>query len=122
MVPQLMTKMTNDNFVEAKKSHGRNKSLGTNSVSEAEENGFEGRDNMLPSNKNKKIWLFISRIEDSVSVTEDTVKKYISKKTGTHAEETSAKKLETFHKTKDNNFFLVGVNPSLKDTVYKVQL
>ncbi|KAG5875993.1 hypothetical protein JTB14_026198 [Gonioctena quinquepunctata] len=107
-----------DNFVEVKKRHRRNKNIGTNSVSEAEEQGFEGRDNMLSSNKTKNR-LFISRIKDSVSVTEDTVKKYISKKTGTHAEETSAKKLETFHKTKDNNCFLVGVNPSLKDTVYK---
>ncbi|KAG5871663.1 hypothetical protein JTB14_027167 [Gonioctena quinquepunctata] len=91
-----------DNFVEAKKRHRRNKSLGTNSISEAEERGFEGRDNMLPSNKNKKIWLFISRMEQ-----EHMLRKLLRKK------------LETFHKTKDNNCFLVGVNPSMKDIVYR---
>lgn len=90
----------------------KNIKYGTSETRADCEIGFEGRDT-----KEKKIWLFISRVKNDV--TEGKVSNYITHKTNEKTEEISVKKVNTYFKTKDNNCFLIGVNPKLRDLVYK---
>lgn len=85
--------------------------LGTN---ETTENEFEGRP--TTSIKEKKLWLFISRVKDAVSL--ENVMAYIKKKTNLEEEKISVKRLNTWYKVENNKCFLIGVDPSVKDSVY----
>mgnify|MGYP005984103013 CR=1 FL=1 len=70
-----------------------------------------------PNSRNKKIWLFISRVQDHVS--SDIVANFIANKTGQDQTTISVKLLEIHKNDADNKCFLVGVDPLLKDDVYK---
>lgn len=102
------------NVTEERPSHQRhpkiNQNVGKAPVTkEDEEKGFAA--------KNKKIWLHISHAKEHV--TEKIVVDYLAKKTGRPLTEFMVKLLPTQKKKKDNNCFMVGVDPSLKDDVYK---
>ncbi|CAH1101859.1 unnamed protein product [Psylliodes chrysocephalus] len=71
---------------------------------------FKGREK-----SNKKIWLFVSRVSDTVN--EENVKKYIHKRT--NAEDIYVKKLDTYFVRQNNQAFLVGIDPYFQEQVYK---
>lgn len=103
---------SDDGYQEIKKRRRRKKvQLGTN---EKAENEFEGRP--MANIKNKKIWLFISRVKDAVST--ENVVTYIKKKSKLEDEKISVKNLDTWYKVENNKCFLVGVDPTIKDLVY----
>lgn len=85
--------------------------FGTN---EETENEFEGQPAV--NTKDKKIWLFISKVRDTVSA--ENVTTYIKKKTNLEEEKISVKKLDTWHKVEDNKCFLIGIDPAYKESVY----
>lgn len=66
-------------------------------------------------NNNKKIWMFVSRVPDSV--TEENIEKYI--KEHTKSDNVCIKKLKTQNVRKDNQSFMIGVEPHLKELVYE---
>lgn len=106
-----------DGFQEVRSRPRKKKSqIGTSEIPQEDkmENEFEGRTN--DTNKNKKIWLFISRTKSHV--TDEIVKSYISRKTQTEKADISVKLLKTYYQTVNNNCFLVGVDPGLKTVVY----
>lgn len=72
--------------------------------------GFHGKQ----ENANKKIWLFISKIPDSVS--ETNIKEYIETKAETA--DVCVKSLPTRNQRKNNQSFMVGVSPNLKEEIY----
>lgn len=69
--------------------------------------------------KNKKVWLFLSRIKDHVS--EDMIKEYIKRKSDLNDEDVTVKHIPTNYdvKRKDCKCFQVGVKFELKDIVYQ---
>lgn len=71
---------------------------------------FHGRKGIT----NKKIWLFISRVPDSIS--DKNIKDYIETRTSTT--DTYIKKLPTINAGQDNQSFMVGVDPKIQDEVY----
>lgn len=73
---------------------------------------FQGR-----PEKQKKLWLFITRVPDSVE--EEDVRKYVAEKTG--SEDVSVKQLETILSKKDNRSFMIGMSVQQKDSVYKAE-
>lgn len=64
----------------------------------------------------KKIWLYISKIKDNI--TAETIQEYITNKTKTD-KEVKVKKLDTKTSRKNNKAFMIGVDFSLKEKVYK---
>lgn len=107
------------NFMLVKRKPRKPKEIGTNAgVTYTKEEGFEARGSNRKSSKdNKKIWLFISRAKEHV--TEEIVKKYIQEKSMSEVPDISVKLLKTHYKKKDNNCFLVGVDPCLKEMIYE---
>lgn len=70
-------------------------------------------------NQNKKIWLFLSKVKNTV--TEEIVAKHIIKKTSARKEEVEVKLCKAKFENKQQNqqlCFMVGVNMDLKDMVY----
>lgn len=107
-------KMKHKNVPEERTSHQQrpktNQNVGKAPVTkEEEEKGFAA--------KKRKIWLHISRAKEHV--TEKIVTDYLAQKTGRPVTEFMVKLLPTQKQKKDNNCFMVGVDPSLKDEVYK---
>lgn len=84
--------------------------LGTAEISSGE-NAFSGRDA-----SNKKAWLFVSRVKDTV--TEEIVRKYIASKTNAAAEELVVKQISTTYQRKDSKCFQIGIKFGLKDLLY----
>lgn len=74
------------------------------------DNIFHGRE----GNANRKIWLFISRVPDSIS--DDNIKQYIEKRTS--SSDIYIKKLPTLNARQDNQSFMVGVDPEFQNAVY----
>lgn len=72
---------------------------------------FQGKEQ---TNKNKQIWLFLSRVKDIT--TENDIKCFISEKT--NSKDISVKLLKTAKTIPDNQCFMVGVHPSLLQMVY----
>ncbi|CAH0553842.1 unnamed protein product [Brassicogethes aeneus] len=68
-------------------------------------------------NTDKKAWLFISRVKDSVS--DDDIKKHISSKTKCNESDIVVKCINTKYEKKDSKCFQVGVNFALKDQLYE---
>lgn len=95
----------------------RKKQIGT-AETHVDENAGEGFEGRQEQTKNKKIWIFISKAKDNV--TEDVVRKYISRKANTEESDISVKQIKTYYQAQDNNCFLIGVNPNLIDMVYDV--
>ena len=77
----------------------------------------DGDDNFPGRNDkpDKKIWLFISKVSDSI--TEDNIKHYIETRTNTN--NVYIKKLPTDNAGKNNQSFMVGVDPQLQVEVYE---
>ena len=75
-------------------------------------NEFEGRQEPT---KTKKIWICITKAK--YTVTEDSKNRHYKKAT-TKEDEISVKQIKTYYQIKDNNCFLVGVDPSLIKAVY----
>lgn len=74
---------------------------------------FEGN----KQKKTKKLWLFISRVKSTV--TEEVIKKYISKKAKTDINNVYVKLLKTYWMIEnDNNCFMVGLQFTLHDLIY----
>uniref|UniRef100_A0A6P7GA18 Uncharacterized protein LOC114335280 n=1 Tax=Diabrotica virgifera virgifera TaxID=50390 RepID=A0A6P7GA18_DIAVI len=63
----------------------------------------------------KKIWLFLSRVPDTV--TEYNIKAYITKQSG--EQNTYVKKLPTYFVRSNNQAFMIGVDPSLQEKLYE---
>lgn len=84
--------------------------LGTAEIG-SDENAFEGRDA-----SNKKAWLFVSRVKDTV--TEEIVRKYIASKTNAAADELVVKQIPTNYQRKDSRCFQIGIRFDLKDLLY----
>lgn len=103
----------NDNFKEVmsrKKQRSHNKQqTGTAKVEK------NGDDEFKSITDEKKLWLFLKKAKDSV--TENTVKNYIKRKTNCDDNEITVQCVKD--KTKFNkNCFLVGIKPDLKDLAY----
>lgn len=64
--------------------------------------------------KERKIWLFITKVPDDVN--EGNIKKYIESRTNTN--DVHVKKLVTHNTNPDNQSFMVGVQPHLQTTIY----
>ena len=113
---QLQVQRTNEDFHEVRRKR-RKPQFGTAETicGDLSAKEFEGR--QIETN-NKKIWLFVSRAKSHV--TEENVINFITRKTKADKTSVSVKLLNTWHKTENNNCFLVGVDPRLKDTVYDV--
>lgn len=81
-----------------------------------EENGdFQA---LKPLNKNKKIWLFLSKVKNTVTV--DTIQTYILKNIGAPpTSSVSIKLCEVKKPNPDHLSFMIGVDPEFKDTVYR---
>lgn len=108
---------TGEDFKEVKsRKQKRRAKIGTGEINEEDnlEVRFEGRQE--PKKEEKKIWIFLSKAKDHV--TDTMVKKFISKKTKAEEESISVKSIRTYYQVKDNKCFLVGVDQTLKDTVY----
>lgn len=74
------------------------------------DDNFYGR-----QNNEKKIWLFITRIPDRIN--ENNIENYI--KSRTDSNNITVKKLHTRSSRKDNQSFLIGVEPHLKQQIYE---
>lgn len=82
---------------------------GTAEITNSTEDSFQSNIN------EKKLWIFISRVKDTVS--EEAVQNYIKDKTQCKDNEISIKCLKS--KTKySKNCFLVGIKPGLSEVVY----
>lgn len=119
--PKKHENINSDGFIEIKSRRSRQKKyqLGTNTSTDINESGFEGRISTQTSkdNQKKKLWLFISRAKGNV--TEEIVKKYIHVKTKADPIDISVKLLKTFYQKEDNNCFLIGVDPTFQEMVYQ---
>uniref|UniRef100_A0A6P7HEC8 Uncharacterized protein LOC114347637 n=1 Tax=Diabrotica virgifera virgifera TaxID=50390 RepID=A0A6P7HEC8_DIAVI len=62
----------------------------------------------------KKLWLFISKVPDSVNA--DHIKSFIITKT--NCEDIQVKLLPTDQKRRDNQCFMIGVLPDLREEIY----
>lgn len=110
-----VNKNSDEPFTEVRNKHRKRKIVGTAENSTVDgSNDFEG--SQISNNSNKKIWLFISRIKSHVN--EEKVNDYISKKAKVDKDLISVKKLKTWYQTENNNCFLIGLDPNLKETVY----
>lgn len=67
------------------------------------------------SNAKKKIWLFLSRVKRTIK--NDVIKSYIANKT-TPDTNIEVKQCKVKRENATSNYFMVGVNPELKDLVY----
>lgn len=65
--------------------------------------------------KDRKIWLFISRVPDDVN--DENIKNYIETRTNTN--DVQVKKLPTHNSHPDNQSFMIGVQPHLQTDIYK---
>lgn len=77
-----------------------------------EESNFQGKDN-----KNKKIWLCLTKVKDFV--TADAIRNYIVRKTGERVEDVIVNNIPVTYKRPDSLVYQVGVRPLLLDEVYK---
>lgn len=98
-----------------KKTKRREINIGTaETETEDEENDFIGKES------NKKVWLFISRVKDHVTI--EKIKNYIKKKTDLHDDsdivvEHTKTKYDDIRK--DCQCFKIGINYDKKDVVYE---
>ena len=67
--------------------------------------------------KERKIWLFITKVPDDIK--EENIKKYIESRTNTN--DVHIKKLVTHNTNPDNQSFMVGVQPHLQTTIYETK-
>lgn len=67
------------------------------------------------SNAKKKIWLFLSRVKPTI--TDDVIKSYIANKTKSDVN-IEVKQCKVKKENATSNYFMVGVEPELKDLVY----
>lgn len=70
------------------------------------------------TSKERKLWIFLKKVKDTANV--DIIKKYLSEKLGTSTEDVSVRKVDTYHVTKDNNCYLIGVPIAHRQVVYDV--
>lgn len=105
------TKPKTDNFNKERRTKFKSQ---IGSGSDDVECGFSGREKA-----DKKIWLFISRAKDNV--TDKTVKKYVSVKAEISEDRIYTKQLHMKSEVKDNNCFMVGVDPDLESKVYDTE-
>lgn len=109
-----------DGFIKVQRRprHRRRANVGTaesNSGPESVGTGLEARGRNVSGNK--KIWIFISRVKDHVN--ERIVQDYISRKSSLASETVTVKCVETKTKFADNKCFLIGVDPAIKEDIYK---
>lgn len=65
--------------------------------------------------KDEKIWMFVTKVPDDV--TSDNIIKYVNQHT--QSKTTYAKQIETKNTRPNNQSFMVGVEPHLKQRVYE---
>lgn len=109
-----------DGFTEVRRRprHRRRANVGTaesNSGSESVGTEFEARGRNVSGSE--KIWLFVSRVKDHVN--EQIVQNYIARKSSLASETITVKCVETRAKFADNKCFLIGVDPAIKEEIYK---
>lgn len=93
----------------------RTRTIGTAEIKTNNENSttFQGR-----NTEGKKLWLFISKIK--TGVTEEIIKNYLTEKLKPADQEpVIVRKINTYHKTTDNECFQIGLDLKHKDKVYE---
>lgn len=101
-------------FQVVRKNRKRNKKANVGSGTEMDETDFKS----FKSNKEpKKIWLFISKVDESVA--ESAIQKYVADKCKTQIGQIVVKLLETKYKHSGFRSFMVGVPLEYKEAVYK---
>lgn len=70
-----------------------------------------------PNDEGKKIWIFVSKVKSDV--TEEIIRNYIVRNGKTTADEISVKKCVPKVVKSQKGYFMVGVSPTLKETIYK---
>ena len=79
---------------------------------ECENDGFQAA-----NSDNKKIWLFLSKVKEGV--TEETIKNYIAKNTSSVEDQIQVKACIPKVQKSTKLRFMIGVNPDLKEVIYK---
>jgi len=110
-----MTRISNEGFKKVSYKKKKTAYIGVAKVDEAKkETGFIGREQ-----KEKKVWLFISRAKNHV--TTDIVKDYLVQKTKEPEDKVEVQELNTRSDKPDNKCFMVGLKWMLKEEAYKTE-
>lgn len=89
----------------------KNKTVGTKEI-ESSEDEFSAN-----STQGRKIWVFISKVKPGVSP--EVIKNYIAKNGKTSLDSVSVKQCEPKMKKTEKGYFMIGVEPQLKEVIYE---
>ena len=78
----------------------------------------KGELQLSSKSKDSKIWIFLSKVNDSV--TEEVVKRYVSANANTSDDDITVKQCNPKEQRSKKKRFMVGVNQQLKDKIYDV--
>lgn len=117
---EVKTKQKCNEIIYLNNDNENDDSQGFTEVRRHKKRGMEGSGNgdadfYGRQNNGKKIWLFITKIPDRIE--ENSIVNYI--KTRTSSNDISVKKLHTRSARKDNQSFMIGVEPHLKHQIYE---
>nr|CAI5854171.1 unnamed protein product [Callosobruchus analis] len=103
-----------DGFIEVKRKRRRHQQpmIGTGQLDL--NSNFQGS----AAIKERKIWIFLKKVRDCATMEDITV--YLCKNLNQEENQVYVKKVETYYRTKDNNCYLVGVNPSFQSQIYDI--